>query len=259
MRSQPLSCDSLAQNGLALEHQVLNLVSSNVNSRKMSRITLDEVMRFVEAPRPDITAAIGTLEDDGFIEKQDGPFLVHKRCICDLSSNFENGFICAPGAARYDSGEATEGASPLCVGVRRTPKPTAGFQLVVNGWEESAQKSAPAENGSKSSTHYLARFYFPSQCRQARLGLTYPGDIQALRKAFWQWDLPGQTIRRMIDEFVQHPEWCRGKVPWRVFLARREALLELVRQQEVHAEREAHSDDWGYWTGEPEPAWLKAP
>jgi hypothetical protein len=87
--------------------------------------------------------------------------------------------------------------------------------------EESAQKSVTPHV-------HLARDYFPTVCRQKKLGALSPWNWKNLAKQFKDWDQPPEVIRTMIDKFGEHPDWCRGKTPWKVFLAHREQLLLLA-------------------------------
>jgi hypothetical protein len=77
------------------------------------------------------------------------------------------------------------------------------------------------------------------------------GQVQKLEQEY-QVDLP--FVRRMMEEFVRHPLWCkRSRRPaWQVFVGRREELLKLVL---IQRRRNPHHRDQSkeFWWSSPSP------
>jgi hypothetical protein len=90
------------------------------------------------------------------------------------------------------------------------------------------------------STYYLAHFYFPGLCWKFKLGFLNGSDATidggGLTFQLNRWKkagIPLETIRSMMDEFAQHPEWSRRTTPpWQMFLRKRHQLAKLVYERQ---------------------------
>jgi len=100
----------------------------------------------------------------------------------------------------------------------------------------------------------LARIFFPDLCRQHNI-MILPGqyDWRPLARALRGWEqdfgINLLMVRQMMEEFVRHPEWCQNKTfPWKVFLARRDKLMDLVStQRRRDPARFSKGQDRSFW------------
>jgi len=188
-------------------------------------------------------------------------FRILVKCGCQ---NFSREDCSAPPAA---GGRGTSlAAKPL--GTRPEP----------SGASEAESRRGEASQANKTITSFfttppsrkkwppdveLARDYFPQLLLQhGHTRFTSWTNVPAFSRNLRQWhdrdgiDYP--MIRLMMEEFAHHPEWCRRSknMPWKVFLARRTQLTEilLVQQRKDPANRRFSNGDSGegsYWNRRP--------
>lgn len=109
----------------------------------------------------------------------------------------------------------------------------------------AAQKAAP------DSLVGLVR-YFERELDQTAACLGSSVNYKAMMRHIAEWRRQGlepDHIRTMVDIFVAHPDWWKGKPPWKVFVSRRNMLLEMLTKEQERQEHKARSHDRNYWLG----------
>jgi hypothetical protein len=214
-------CSDLGQSS---EHRVLTWVSRKANKDGLVMLRPDKVTyrvyreAHVEGDQP-----FTHLEDGGWLEKvRTGEsfrwkVLVTCSCSIDLLQN---------------SPPAT--ASVATVPWHRSGASVLGYNSSTgssSGYVSLRVKSESAQNSVS-----LARDIFPRLVKQNPLQANWP----ALAKNLKLWNQQGvewSFIRQMMEEFAQHPEWCRRsrRSPWLVFVSKRSDLSSLVSHQRQKA------------------------
>ncbi len=154
-------------------------------------------------------------------------------------------------AARAARSVASKGS-----GVTSNQRFVASRPTATNDWLEASDLGLMEESalneGKPLTSHYLARQYFPNRMHFRRFSGLGRHNAGALCREMGAWEKNGvspSTIKAMIDEFCKYREWCKGKIAWQVFLARREQLLDIVQHHQKEAESKANCTDKDYWLG----------
>jgi hypothetical protein len=92
--------------------------------------------------------------------------------------------------------------------------------------------------GHNLSSVYLAKYYFPALCLSNRIGpfqgrgmVNWKALASQINKQTLGPDL--EYIRRLMDEFTHHPDWCRtGQPAWIVFIRRKNELAKLMADRD---------------------------
>lgn len=222
---------------------------------------VDRIVRDCCFPPKAVWNAVVALEDQGWVEASGDGFRVVEFWE-QSDENFFEKLYANPHAAGPVGGKLSLAKATACraqenetSAASRVPPvypPSEARPQGVKG--ESAQIYGPAPNYRHSKRVKLARIFFPDLCRQH--GIVFlPGqfDWRPLAGALRRWEenegIDTDMARQLMEEFVCHPEWCQNKTfPWRVFLARRNKLLDLVttRQRRDPGNRR-HSGGVEYW------------
>lgn len=213
---------------------------------------VDSVSRKRALKLREVSDALSALLDLGWIEKVDEGFRVL------VEKNLAE-FHGVSGAAGRDR-----------VSIAAKPRYLRGSSASGERSERSersettaaTQKSAQNENGPKprspgSEVVQLSRIFFPDLCRQNRIPLLPGMDWRPLAGAINKWrrdyGMNVGFIRQMMEEFVQHPQWCQKsrRLPTMVFISRREDLVGIIA-----ARQRRHPGDRRYHVGEEQAAYL---
>ena len=240
-------CSDLGQSA---EHTLLHWMTRRARKGGTLRGVVPlEYERLVDRARrdgnPRAEEALRHLFDASYIEKVDlgesFSFKVLVRC-------FRSDYLCfSPSAAgaRGDSlvPKALDGAEDRSV----SPGPELakglgrheGLSGITSVSSIFATRLPKNQERPKKPETRLAQDVFPQVLNAHHFGVMYPqhswmGLAQGLRRWHDLYDVPYTLVPTLIQEFVQHPDWCRRskRAPWLVFLSRRQDLLDLVANQQ---------------------------
>jgi hypothetical protein len=229
------------------EHRLLAWAGGRVNKNGLVKLGRDKVFFQAKQQVRAGEEAFTHLEDAGWIERVTigesfrWRILVRCCCSCFCFCGGENHLF--PGAAGGSVGTMrsarSTGATPpvYCFETQ-----SVDMGSVVGVKYRTVEKSA--------TTVYLSKYLFPQLMRGAGIEMN-PLQINgaALTNHLNRWKLQGidfTTMKRMMEEFARHPEWCRGArvSPWRVFVGRRGELASLVASNQRRHPGNNRNKDW---------------
>jgi hypothetical protein len=196
--------------------------------------------RATTLPYDDVSDRFTALEDGECIERTDEGFLVTEEFLgtCRLSRR-RRGEEAILVAKRLDGFDTTYRVEPR----RATPAVKQG--------------SVQNEVGTRKPRVDLCHYFFPDLVEERGLETVRRdvywkalySQVQRLQLEY-RLDLP--FVRRMMEEFVQHPEWCQrsSRAAWQVFISRWQQLIRLVHaQRRRDPGNRRHSGGAEYWMG----------
>lgn len=210
-------------------------------------MTLEDVARLLQVDHIEVVRASETLTDFGYMEREEGHFVVVIFCRCPHPKGFFS-FSVSPrltgvNGRGYSNTEGVGGADlltlPLTLNSNSSKLRTNGLKTINKG------------RGKQLTIGYLAGYYFPYQCSQAGIN-SQDTNARALCSNFnrWQQDegIGPEQIKELIDIFVaEGAGWCKGKTAWKMMVARGPQLLLKLSERATQEEGEAHRYDKEYW------------
>lgn len=157
-----------------------------------------------------------------------------------------------PEAAR-SAAEVLEASNPAEALVGPEARSLSAVRAILKGPRLTKARGRPVDPDSPGGL----TFYFVAAVDNspAFYGIGAHVNRDALYGNFDEWlkqGLPPGYIRAMVDEFMKHPNWSKGKPAWKVFLAKRNALFARLERMVEEAERKDRHDD-DYWLGTNDP------
>jgi len=220
MDNAPLPpCSELGQGP---EHTLLYEMGRKANRRSIAPADFDTSRN---APH------LKTLLDGGYIERLDCEAIRFKVLVTCPGNSFPTGTPRNGRECNLPRSGGLHEASDKSVWTRRgQTDAVAGITAAIT---ESAITESVGHPSARTRTRpdkpdtILARDIFPQLTN--RHGYhpyqhNWPALVAQIRR--WPYDL--DFVRLMMEEFSRHPEWCKGRAPWRVFVGRRQVLVDLV-------------------------------
>src|ERR1700747_929855 len=111
--------------------------------------------------------------------------------------------------------------------------------LRANYWLST--RSPLVAHPSAQNSVALARDFFPRVMRESGMELNplqsnWPALANNLKRWHTKYEMGYDLIRRMMEEFPLHPEWCRKSVhsTWRGFVSRRQDMVDRVLAKDTY-------------------------
>ena len=127
--------------------------------------------------------------------------------------------------------------------------------------EAQPNRHPAVKQGSVYRRDDLCRYFFPNLVEDSRLE-TIPRDMywkplcSQVKRLQFKYNLDLPFVRRMMEEFIRHPEWCQHspRAAWQVFVSHWQQLIKLVQLQQHRDPGSRRFSEGGgreYWLGTP--------
>ena len=246
-----------AELGSSQEHWVYRLLCQKANRRGIAQITVAEIATTLHNATMRVMNDLKTLTDMELIQAKDvGVWQVAERCPhqqVQKGRGTKRGTI-VPDLTPLPGREYSPRGTSLG---RSHTLNSSGNEIAIGNRE---QKSPVSKMGAylghtpkqppKLTTVYLAKYYFPAQCRRkmpGKLGLQRDTAFIHQLNLIKRQGYDGEIIKSMIDIFMENPERVKpGGSAWKSFVARSDQLLhEALRRHENSIDHRWDGEE--YW------------